>query len=70
MLHLRVRGQIAGRIDKELASHLETKIKCWRGMLKRFVALVKNFLYKASVSGVTFTGSGQHIPESSRWLWN
>jgi len=61
---------MAGRIDNEFASQLETEIKYWRDMLKRVVAVVKNFLYKSSLSGVTITGSGQHIQEISRWFWS
>jgi len=44
VLHLRARGQIAGRIDNELASQLETEIKYWRDMLKRVVTVVKKVL--------------------------
>ena len=52
VLYLRARGQIAGRIDNELASQLETEIKYWRDLLNRVVALVKKF----SIRGIPFRG--------------
>jgi len=52
VLHLGARGQIAGRIDNEFASQLETGIKYWKDMLKRVVAVVKKF----SIQSIPFRG--------------
>jgi len=43
---------MAGWIDNEFASQLETEIKYWRDMLKQVVAVVKTF----SIQSIPFRG--------------